>query len=71
MKLFVPALSVMAISLAACGGGSNSTSNDSTTVTADTSAAQAPVTDAADNLLSDTEKSEGWTLLFNGQNLDG
>lgn len=71
MKLFVPALSVIAISLAACGGGSGSTSNDSTTVTGDTTAAQGPVTDAADNLLSDTEKSEGWSLLFNGQNLDG
>jgi hypothetical protein len=70
-KLFVPALSVMAISIMACGGSTNSTSQDSTTVSADTTAAAGPVTDAADNLLSDTEKSEGWTLLFNGQNLDG
>lgn len=70
-KLFVPALSCLAISVMSCGGNSNSTTQDSTTVTTDTTASQAPVTDAADNLLSDTEKSEGWVLMFNGQNLDG
>lgn len=71
-KLFVPALSVMAISVMSCGGGTGSASNDSSTVVVDSSAAAtAPVTDTAKNVLSDTEKAEGWVLLFNGQNLDG
>jgi hypothetical protein len=71
-KLFVPALSVMAISVMSCGGGTGSASNDSSTVVADSSAqATAPVTDTAKNVLSDTEKAEGWVLMFNGQNLDG
>lgn len=71
-KLFVPALLVMAISVMSCGSGTGSASNDSATVTADSSTqGLAPVTDSATNVLSDTEKSEGWVLMFNGQNLDG
>ena len=70
-KLFVPALSVMTIALMSCGnGGSTATTEDSTTVKDSVKAAEI-VTDTIANTLSDTEKSEGYSLLFNGTNLDG
>jgi len=70
-KLFVPALSVMTVALMSCGnGGSTATTEDSTTVKDSVKAAEI-VTDTIANTLSDTEKSEGYSLLFNGKNLDG
>ncbi|GAA4314749.1 DUF1080 domain-containing protein [Compostibacter hankyongensis] len=58
--------------LASCqpGSGSASGNGDDTTAQAagDASAASAA---AGQNQLSDQEKSDGWQLLFNGQNLDG
>lgn len=69
-KLFVPALSVIAMAAMSCNGGASENTSDSTTVTQDS--AQAVVADtAAVNTLTDAEQAEGWKLLFNGQNLDG
>ncbi|HEY8920877.1 MAG TPA: DUF1080 domain-containing protein [Chitinophaga sp.] len=73
-KLFVPALSVLTVAAMACGNASTpESSTDSTTVSADTTAAAAaPTADTAPaNVLTDAEKADGWQLLFNGQNLDG
>jgi hypothetical protein len=72
-KLFVPALSVLAVTAMACNSGSTAeNSTDSTSISADTTAAMAAVEDNSNaNTLTDAEKAEGWQLLFNGQNLDG
>jgi hypothetical protein len=71
-KLFVPALSVMTIALMSCGNaGSSASTADSATVKTDSVEAAEIVTDTIANTLSDTEKAEGWKLLFNGTGLDG
>src|SRR5437867_4193246 len=73
-KLFIPALSVLTMVALACGNpSSKENTGDSTAATTDTvAAATTPATDTtAANTLTDTEKAEGWKLLFNGQNLDG
>lgn len=73
-KLFVPALSVMAIAVMACNGGkSTATTEDTTTTvkTEDSVKAAEIIVDTTANILTDAEKSEGWKLLFNGKNLDG
>lgn len=70
-KLFVPALSVITLAAMSCGNGGTSSGTEDSTTTADSVQAAAIVTDTANNLLSDAEKSEGWKLLFNGSSLDG
>ncbi|GAA0533618.1 DUF1080 domain-containing protein [Chitinophaga japonensis] len=67
-KLFIPALSVLAMATISCGSGANpEDTSDSVTVAGDT------VTPApeVDNTLTEIEKTDGWQLLFNGQSLDG
>ncbi|RAJ10486.1 uncharacterized protein DUF1080 [Chitinophaga skermanii] len=65
-KLIVPALGVAtAVVMTACGGNTAEKKADSVSTAATTPVA------AAENTLTDTEKAEGWKLLFNGQNLDG
>jgi hypothetical protein len=73
-KLFVPALSVMAIAVMSCNGGKSTASTEDTATTVkkeDSAEAAEIVADTAANTLTDAEKSEGWKLLFNGKNLDG
>ncbi|ASZ10664.1 DUF1080 domain-containing protein [Chitinophaga pendula] len=71
-KLIIPALSVMTMAVAACGGGAGTeTGKDSAAVTVDTAGTVVPTDTSAANTLTDAEKAEGWKLLFNGQNLDG
>lgn len=69
-KLFVPALSVLAITAMSCGNANNAQHADSTAVTTDTAQA-ATVAEIASNMITESEKAEGWQLLFNGKNLDG
>ncbi|MCW3462104.1 3-keto-disaccharide hydrolase [Chitinophaga nivalis] len=71
-KLFMPALSVVAITVMSCGNGASTASKDSTAVTADTAIQQAVTADtAAAAVLSDADKAAGWQLLFNGTSKDG
>lgn len=73
-KLFVPALSVMAMAVMSCNSGKSTVSTEDTTTTIkkeDSAEAAEIVADTTANTLTDAEKSEGWKLLFNGQNLDG
>ena len=70
MRLIIPVILGL---LAGCGSAPESTENanpDSTMTTTDSTASA--VTDTASaNMLTDTEKSEGWVLLFDGQTKNG
>jgi len=64
----VPAFAAAALGLVSCGSGAAEGEKKDSVTAGNENVAAAPV---AANALSDDEKSAGWKLLFNGQNLDG
>ncbi|RFS23974.1 DUF1080 domain-containing protein [Chitinophaga silvatica] len=70
-KLLVPALSVLTITVSSCGNGGTQESKDSVQIVDSSKQSVAGDTSNAAAALTDTEKAEGWQLLYNGKDLTG
>lgn len=66
-KLVLPAFCAAALAVASCNNAAKEEKKDSVTAGSENMATAEPPA----NVLTEAEKAEGWTLLFNGTSLDG